>query len=124
MNEELANTVGRAARVARSRLGLTQADVAERVGIAMDVYSRMERGRVLPSVTTLRRMCQVLGLDANVLLGLREAVPEVGVAPAVEPRAEDPPSLRRLVRTLRALEPEELRSVKRVVQGALGLLRR
>ncbi|WP_342377533.1 helix-turn-helix domain-containing protein [Myxococcus stipitatus] len=123
MNEELASTVGKAAREARSRLGLTQADVAERVGIAMDVYSRMERGRVLPSVTTLRRLCQVLGIDANVLLGLVEPPPRE-VAPAAVPRGEDPPGLRRLVRVLRALGPGELRSVTQVVQGALGLLRR
>ncbi|WXH29734.1 hypothetical protein WA016_03693 [Myxococcus stipitatus] len=123
MNEELANTVGKAARAARARLGLTQADVAERVGIAMDVYSRMERGRVLPSVTTLRRLCLALGLDANVLLGLADGV-ALQVAPVVVPRAEDPPSLRRLLRALRALGPEELRSVVQVVQGALGLLRR
>jgi transcriptional regulator with XRE-family HTH domain len=126
MNEELAVTVGAAARVARAKLGLTQADVAERVGIAMEVYSRMERGKVLPSVTTLRRLCQVLCIGADTLLGLDgEALPVPLEEPA-EPRsrAEDPPRLRRLVRVLRALEPEQLKAVAQVVHGALGLLRR
>lgn len=123
MNEELAITVGTAARAARARLGLTQADVAERVGIAMEVYSRMERGRVLPSVTTLRRLCLVLRMDANALLGLSEA-PLVASGVAVTTRAEDPPALRRLVRALRALGPEQLQSVVQLVHGALGLLRR
>lgn len=124
MNEELAITVGTAARAARARLGLTQADVAERVGIAMEVYSRMERGRVLPSVTTLRRLCLVLHMDANALLGLSEAPREVGPRAVVTTRAEDPPALRRLVRALRALGPEQLRAVVQLVHGALGLLRR
>ena len=125
MNEELAITVGAAARAARVRLGLTQADVAERVGIAMEVYSRMERGKVLPSVTTLRRLCQVLRIGADTLLGLEvealEAPQEEGAATAPE---EDPPRLRRLVRALRALDPVQLKAVAQVVHGALGLLRR
>jgi len=70
MNEELAITAGAVARRARARLGLTQADVAMRVGISPEVYVRLERGRALPSVVTLRRLCQVLALDANALLGL------------------------------------------------------
>lgn len=126
MNEELAVTVGAAARVARARLGLTQADVAERVGIAMEVYSRMERGKVLPSVTTLRRLCQVLRIGADTLLGLDgEALPLPMEAPTpARAPAEDPPRLRRLMRALRALEPEQLKAVAQVVHGALGLLRR
>jgi transcriptional regulator with XRE-family HTH domain len=127
MNEELAITVGAAARAARVRLGLTQADVAERVGIAMEVYSRMERGKVLPSVTTLRRLCQVLRIGADTLLGLEaEARVEAPVeeAPVTTAPGEDPPRLRRLMRALRALDAEQLRSVSQVVHGALGLLRR
>ncbi len=126
MNEELAITVGAAARAARLRLGLTQADVAERVGIAMEVYSRMERGKVLPSVTTLRRLCQVLRIGADTLLGLEvealEPPQEEGAATASP--GEDPPRLRRLVRALRALDPVQLKAVAQVVHGALGLLRR
>jgi transcriptional regulator with XRE-family HTH domain len=126
MNEELAITVGAAARAARVRLGLTQADVAERVGIAMEVYSRMERGKVLPSVTTLRRLCQVLRIGADTLLGLEaellDAPLEEGGPPAAP--GEDPPRLRRLVRALRALDAEQLKAVAQVVHGALGLMRR
>ncbi|MFP2932130.1 helix-turn-helix domain-containing protein [Pyxidicoccus sp. 3LG] len=127
MNEELAITVGAAARAARARLGLTQADVAERVGIAMEVYSRMERGKVLPSVTTLRRLCQVLRIGADTLLGLEvEALdpPLEEGAPTNAPPGEDPPRLRRLMRALRALDPAQLKAVSQVVHGALGLLRR
>ncbi|MCP3104125.1 helix-turn-helix domain-containing protein [Myxococcus sp. K15C18031901] len=115
MNEEQAITTGAVARRARARLGLTQAAVAERVGIAREVYGRLERGRVLPSVVTLRRLCQVLGLDANVLLGLSD-----GRGPHVP---LDPPALRRLVRRLRRLGPEELRGLS-LALGLLGAPRR
>ena len=53
MNEELAKMIGEAAREARQRAGLTQAEVASLVEITSMVYSRMERGKVMPSVPTV-----------------------------------------------------------------------
>jgi transcriptional regulator with XRE-family HTH domain len=70
MNEELAKMIGDAAREARLRAGLTQAQVASLVEITSMVYSRMERGKVMPSVPTLRRLCAVLHISADELLGL------------------------------------------------------
>ncbi|RKH62162.1 helix-turn-helix domain-containing protein [Corallococcus llansteffanensis] len=122
MNEELAITVGMAARAARERQGLTQGDVASQVGIAMEVYSRMERGRVLPSSTTLRRLSMVLRIRADTLLGLDGPVlPDEARTVALADREEDPPSLRRLVRVLRPLDETDLKAVGLVIQGALAL---
>jgi len=53
----LAATLGSAARLARSRAGLSQQDVAQGVGIVPEVYGRIERGVTLPSVPTLFRLC-------------------------------------------------------------------
>jgi len=104
-------------REARKRATLTQADVAERVGLATDVYGRMERGNMLPSVLTLRRVCRVLRVDANVILGL-----DINKAPLwlEEPELEphDLPELRRLVRTLRQMDAAQL-SVVRSTANAL-----
>jgi DNA-binding XRE family transcriptional regulator len=50
---KLAKHLGKAARTARMRVKLSQADVAERVGISTEVYGRLERGGMLPSVPTL-----------------------------------------------------------------------
>lgn len=69
MNEELARIVGDAARAARGRLGLTQVQVAEAVGIAAMVYSRLERGLMLPSVPTLLKLSRVLETTPDALLG-------------------------------------------------------
>ncbi|MCY1040980.1 helix-turn-helix transcriptional regulator [Corallococcus sp. bb12-1] len=121
MNEELAITVGMAARAARERQGLTQGDVASQVGIAMEVYSRMERGRVLPSSTTLRRLSMVLRIRADTLLGLDGPTPpQEALTMALADREEDPPSLRRLVRALRPLDEEELKALGLVIQGVLA----
>jgi transcriptional regulator with XRE-family HTH domain len=50
-------------REARLRAGLTQAELAERAGTARSQVSRYERGDVLPSLETLRRLIRECGLD-------------------------------------------------------------
>ncbi len=70
MDEDLARTIGESAREARNRAGLTQVEVAGLVGITPMVYSRLERGKLLPSVPTLRRLSHVLHTSADALLGL------------------------------------------------------
>lgn len=74
---ELRHVVGKAARSARLRLGLTQADVAERVNLASEVYGRLERGIMLPSVPTLRRLslrARALNPAGRKILGLIAAL--------------------------------------------------
>ncbi|WP_245682643.1 helix-turn-helix domain-containing protein [Archangium gephyra] len=94
-------------REARKKAELTQADVAERVGIVTEVFGRIERGYLLPSVATFRRLCRALRLDANIVLGL-----DVEKAPSwlkeSEPEADDPPELRRLVRTIRRMDAAQV----------------
>ena len=95
-----------AVREARKKAELTQADVADRVGLVTEVFGRLERGHLLPSVPTFRRLCRVLRLDANVVLGLdAEKAPLLEVP---EPEADDPPELRRLVRTIRRMDAAQL----------------
>ncbi|WP_404367401.1 helix-turn-helix domain-containing protein [Corallococcus coralloides] len=120
VNEKLNTVFGAAARDARLRLGLTQADVAERVGIAMEVYSRMERGRMLPRAQTLRRLCDVLAVSSDTLLGVGPGTPPV--PPRAPPGPEDSLELRRLVRTLRDLEPRQLKAVARVVRTVVSVM--
>jgi transcriptional regulator with XRE-family HTH domain len=117
MEQKLAAIIGASVRAARQRLDLTQADVAERVGIATEVYGRLERGHMLPSVKTLRRLCLVLNCSSDVLLGVASVEKPVAVA-------EDPveygerPEVRRVLRTLRRLEPAQLRLISQVA-GAI-----
>jgi transcriptional regulator with XRE-family HTH domain len=70
MNDsELAKQIGKAARAARDALGLSQADVAERVEISTEFYGRLERGVTLPSVPTLAKVAAVLAVTADTLMG-------------------------------------------------------
>lgn len=111
--QRLARSLGDTAREARRREGLTQADVAERIGVATEVYGRLERGLLMPSVPTLRRLCVALRLAADTLLALGPTAPPAWVETAPPPEQEGP-QLRRLLRHLRKLNPEQLRALNNV----------
>jgi transcriptional regulator with XRE-family HTH domain len=113
MEQTLSNILGAAVRAARQRQELTQADVAERVGLATEVYGRLERGHMLPSVRTLLRLCSVLHVSADEVLGLTHPDKPVPVAESPrEPRESR--EVRRLMRALRALDPAQLRLLGQV----------
>ena len=44
----------------RHALGLTQAQLAERIGVETETVSRFERGKHLPSLATLERLAKTL----------------------------------------------------------------
>ncbi|AEI67878.1 transcriptional regulator [Corallococcus macrosporus DSM 14697] len=90
-------------REARARLGLTQVEVAALLDMHPMVYSRMERGKMLPRVSTLRRVAMVLRTSTDELLGL-----------ARESRAgaKKPSSLQRRLMTLaETLDDEKLKAL-------------
>ncbi|WP_224362451.1 helix-turn-helix domain-containing protein [Hyalangium versicolor] len=57
-------------RHARKRMGWTQAEMASRIEMPVDLYGRMERGTVLPSLDSFVAICCVLGEMSDTLLGL------------------------------------------------------
>ncbi|NTX08878.1 helix-turn-helix transcriptional regulator [Myxococcus sp. CA051A] len=122
VDHKLAAILGGAARVARLRLGLTQSDVAERVGMAMEVYSRLERGRMLPRTQTLKRLCDVLQVSSDTLLGVGRGGASLTPVASRKPEREDPLELRRMTRKLRELEPSQLRAVSRVVNAVVAVM--
>jgi transcriptional regulator with XRE-family HTH domain len=113
----LAARLGDAARKARLQARMTQADVAERIGVATEVYGRLERGMMLPSVPTLRKLCATLRVDANELLAL-DAGEDPRWMEEVASEDEDSPRLRRLLRILRRMDEAEI-SAMRVIAGSL-----
>ncbi len=98
----LAMTLGAAAHAARTRVALTQAEVARRVGVKLEVYGRIERGRVFPSVPTLRRLCVTLRVPSDALLGL-ESEPETSPLPG------ERPTMRKLALVARELSDSQLK---------------
>ena len=119
MAKKLATRLGESARAARQRLNLTQEDVAERIGIATEVYGRLERGNMLPSVPTFRKLCAVLALSADEALGLTTENPLPWTPPPPSPEVSAPAELRRLLRRARQLDRNSLR-VLSLVAAHLG----
>lgn len=52
--------------------GITQKELAERIGIAQQSLAQYLTGRAMPAVDTLANLCDVLDLDANDVLCLHE----------------------------------------------------
>ncbi|HLM43109.1 MAG TPA: helix-turn-helix transcriptional regulator [Myxococcaceae bacterium] len=69
---ERAMALGAAIRAAREAAGLTQEEVASRVDLHAMTYGGIERGRLLPSVSTLTRICVLLKLDPDTLPDLQD----------------------------------------------------
>lgn len=118
LRRQISQSVGNTARGARQRAKLTQADVAERIGVATEVYGRLERGLLMPSVPTLRRLCLALSMGADAMLSLGPNAPDWGQPPQPPPAKEDA-QMRRLMRHVRRLNPLHLRALS-VVAAMLG----
>lgn len=106
-----------ALRQARKRAGMTQAEAAEGIGIAPEVYGRMERGGMLPSVPTLLRLCLILGSGPNELMGFAEVEPGHSAhgVNTVPPGLKDTPEKRRLLRRLARLDRPRIKALARLV---------
>ncbi|HLL02361.1 MAG TPA: helix-turn-helix transcriptional regulator [Myxococcaceae bacterium] len=103
MRDSLAVTIGDAARAARERLGLTQAEVAGLMDLSPIVYNRLERAKMLPSVMTLVRLSETLETSPAELLGFTQPVKRGNVKPS----QGDAPSLHQLVNLARKLDETE-----------------
>jgi transcriptional regulator with XRE-family HTH domain len=114
----LSATFARQLRDARAARGWTQADLAERAGIAVEVCGRLERGRVLPRADTLVRLAVALGVSADALLGLDATRPRERLVAEPEGEYADPPELSRLVRHLR----KQSRRTIRLLDGLVSSL--
>lgn len=69
----LEQRVGRRVADARKRAGLTQATLAERVEVATETISRLERGKTLPSVEKLDQIARAVGQDVAEFFRVRDA---------------------------------------------------
>ena len=64
--------IGEKIRNRREDMDLLQSDMAKLIPMNQSNYSKIERNAQEPSMEQLRRICQILKLDANYLLGLGE----------------------------------------------------
>ena len=117
--QELARTIGKQIAKARRALGITQEEAAERIGITVEYYARLERGQSLPSLMTFAQISVALEVSAESLMNLGDitARPVAAPPPWYEaPQTEESKQLRRLFRRLRGLPPELLAAAESVVK--------
>jgi transcriptional regulator with XRE-family HTH domain len=69
MRDELAPTLGTMLRSVRLNAGLTLEQVAQSIDIPLLAYVRMERGKLLPTPSTLVDLCLFFRVSADTLLG-------------------------------------------------------
>lgn len=58
--------IGEDVRRLRTERGLSQQELAERMGVAQSVVARLEAGGVEPRLSTLDRVAQALGVELEV----------------------------------------------------------
>ena len=58
---------------ARKSRGITQAELAEQIGVTQGMVSKMERGVKLPTVAILEQLADVLDVSVDWLLGRKES---------------------------------------------------
>lgn len=117
--QELARTIGKQIAKARRALGITQEEAAERIGITVEYYARLERGQSLPSLLTFAQMSVALEVSAESLMSLGDiASRPIATQPPwySAPPTEESKQLRRLFRRLRALPPELVAAAESVVK--------
>jgi transcriptional regulator with XRE-family HTH domain len=77
--------VGRALVEERRRCGLSQQQVAERIGIEPETVSRIETGVIAPTLIRLRQFAKVYGCSLQGLLGrTSDTLPDLAQRIAVE----------------------------------------
>lgn len=57
---------------ARQNAGLTQAQLAERIGVAKSTYCNWEQGAREPNVLKLKAIAKALGVTTDYLVGMEE----------------------------------------------------
>lgn len=61
-------SLARSVIAARKRAGLTQTELAQRMGTTQPAVTRMESGKVQPSLRTLRRLAEATGSKLTIRL--------------------------------------------------------
>lgn len=53
--------------------GLTQKEIAQAIGVSPQTVSRYMRDDIFPALDTLAKLCQLLDISADYILGIKEA---------------------------------------------------
>ncbi|MBI5538734.1 MAG: pentapeptide repeat-containing protein [Bacteroidia bacterium] len=59
------NSIGNKIAIARKKLNLSQAELAQQVSISSQAVGKWERGESMPDILTLNRLAEIMGVDLN-----------------------------------------------------------
>ncbi|MGM9884689.1 helix-turn-helix transcriptional regulator [Streptococcus hyointestinalis] len=62
---------------ARLKAGLTQKEVAERLGVAQQQYARWEQGHRNPKIEVLDKLAEIFGITTNALKGRDDGLEDI-----------------------------------------------
>ena len=109
--DEVRKVFGDQVRLFRTRKRLTQADLAERTDLSLDMIGRIERGVASPSFNSMILIAAELDVPVAVLLGGKP------VSTDGDTRKES--SLERILATLNALDVDGVQWIERVIKDVL-----
>lgn len=106
--DDLLKICGRQVSFHRRRHGMTQADLADRASLSVDMIAKLEVGTTAPSLRTIGTLAAILHVDPAELLTTQV----VGLA-------SGRPVLSELVSRIQGLSDDQVLFVKGVVEAAL-----
>lgn len=68
MSNKLQKTIGKNLKKAREKKHLTQAEVAEKSGVSVNHYAKLERGETTPGIDTLASVIKAIGVKSSDIL--------------------------------------------------------
>ena len=68
--KDIASSIGNAIKLCRTKRGLTQGELAERVGFSVSYLSLIEKGKRTPDLEVLNQTAQALNMPLNLLVFL------------------------------------------------------
>jgi transcriptional regulator with XRE-family HTH domain len=90
-------------------VGITQAELAERIDAAPETVSRVERGRLAPSADLVVRIASALGVKVDDVLSKKPVKKTVEIRPAIQ----------RVVALLEPMSDAEVDSVRGAITALL-----
>ena len=104
----------------RKQAHMTQADLADRLGISKSAVSMYERGQREPELDLLQAMADLFGVGVSALLGREETVnadPELTEYLSV---LRDRPEMRMLFSLTRNASKEDVEAAVRIIEALRG----
>lgn len=111
--------IGERLREARIRRGLTQAEVAEKLGVTRSVIARYESGINDPPSENISKLAEILGVSADYLLGRTDNPTSSNGSGGPPIEEEFPEVVNVLRRSGKKLTPEDRKRIARIIKAAI-----